>query len=96
MHEKPRCPVCWSDEITVYNSDDVICNACAFRILPNKPIEEVSAKDAALMADTNQAILLDVRQPNEHAIARIEQATFIPQQELPNRLDKLDKRKQII
>ena len=42
------------------------------------------------MADQEGAILLDVREPDEFAIARLEGSCLIPMQTIPAQLQKLD------
>lgn len=54
------------------------------------PAWEVSVEDVKRMLDEREDfILLDVRQPEEHAMARIESSTFIPLGELPAALPRL-------
>lgn len=44
----------------------------------------------ALRAAAEPFLLLDCREPDEHAIARIEGARLIPMQTIPERLDELE------
>lgn len=54
------------------------------------PTWEISVEDVKDMLRRNEEfMLLDVRQPEEHAIARIEGATFIPLGDLPAALPRL-------
>lgn len=57
------------------------------------PLEvEVSATAAALQRpDDDPILLLDCRTPEEHAIARIDGAVLIPMQELPGRLEEIER-----
>jgi len=50
----------------------------------------ISPKElSAQLASGNPPYLLDVRQPEEHAIARIEPSHLIPLQELVQRIDEI-------
>ncbi len=52
---------------------------------------EVEADELARwLAGERQVVLLDVRTPQEHAIARLEPARLVPLHELPGRLGELD------
>jgi len=52
---------------------------------------EIDVQDvAALRASGRLPLLLDCREPDEHAIARIEGAVLIPMQTIPERLPDLE------
>ena len=54
-------------------------------------ISQIHATDLKAKLDAGDPVyLLDVRQPNEHAYARIADSTLIPLHELPGRLDEVD------
>lgn len=54
------------------------------------PAWELSVDDVQRMrAQGEDFLLLDVRQPEEHALARIEGATFVPLGDLPTQLPRL-------
>ena len=54
-------------------------------------IEEITASDLKKRLDIGEDIqLIDVRQPEEHAFARIEGAKLIPLGELMNRMKEID------
>ncbi len=60
-------------------------------------IEEISAKDAKQAMDTNSGIqLIDVRQPDEFAFAKIEGSKLIPLGDIMKRMDELDPTKEAI
>ncbi|MES3034999.1 MAG: rhodanese-like domain-containing protein [Gemmatimonadota bacterium] len=48
------------------------------------------------LASRSDVVLVDVREPAEHAIARIDGATLIPLRTLPQELDALPREKEII
>jgi rhodanese-related sulfurtransferase len=52
---------------------------------------EINARTAAqLKADGEKVILIDVREPNEFAIAKIEGAELIPMRQIPGELQDLE------
>lgn len=55
----------------------------------NPPLE-VSVQEVKRMLDAGEDfLLLDVRQPREYQVARIEPAVLLPMNELPARVDEL-------
>lgn len=55
-----------------------------------QPPMEVSVQDVKRMMDAGEEfLLLDVRQPKEHATARIAGAQLVPLSELPQRVEEL-------
>lgn len=55
------------------------------------PVAEISTVDyARRRAASEPPLLLDCREPDEHAIARIEGARLIPMREIPERLSELE------
>lgn len=61
--------------------------ACAGKAVPAISVQELKAK----MDRKEKFVLLDVREPKEYAIAKIDGSTLIPLGELPGRLSELDK-----
>jgi len=51
---------------------------------------------AALLKAGREILLLDVREPWEHQVARIESSTLVPMNQLPGRLDSLDRSREIV
>ncbi len=49
-----------------------------------------------LQTNTGKPLLLDVREPWEHEICRIEGAELIPMQSIPAHLDKLDPQQETV
>jgi len=53
--------------------------------------DEISVDELAQWRrDGRRFVLLDVREPDELALAKIEGATWIPMRDIPKRLDELD------
>jgi Rhodanese-related sulfurtransferase len=60
-------------------------------------MQEITATELKRRLDAGEDIqLIDVRQPNEHAYAKIEGAKLIPLSELMNRLDEIDPSKETV
>lgn len=54
---------------------------------------EISARDVQQRIDAGEKLyLIDVREPNEFAITKIEGATLIPMRQIPGELQELEKR----
>jgi rhodanese-related sulfurtransferase len=57
----------------------------------------ITVRDLKIRQDQGDAIfLLDVREPHEYSIAKLEGSVLIPLGELANSLDKLDKNTEIV
>jgi adenylyltransferase/sulfurtransferase len=95
LRKDPSCPVCSENPAQRGLVDyDQLCG-----IAPEDPAEdalhdddfEISVTDAKRRLDSGEPIaLLDVRTPQEHAIARIEGAKLVPLDQLPARVGELD------
>lgn len=60
-------------------------------------IEEISATDLKRRMDAGEDIqLIDVRQPEEHAFAKIAGAKLIPLGEVLNRIDEIDPNRETV
>jgi len=60
-------------------------------------IEEISATDLKRRMDAGEDIqLIDVRQPEEWAFAKIEGAKLIPLSEILNRMDEIDETRETV
>ena len=60
-------------------------------------IPEISVEDLKTKIDRKEKfVLLDVREPDENALAKIEGSKLIPLKTLPQRLAEIDKNQEII
>jgi rhodanese-related sulfurtransferase len=59
-------------------------------------IEEITVEEAINMIKSGDAVLLDVRTPEEYYAEHVERAKWIPLDELPERLEELDREKAIL
>jgi len=61
-----------------------------------KMIEEISATDLKALLDSGDVQLIDVRQPDEFAFAKIEGAKLIPLGDIVKRMGELDPNREAI
>ncbi len=88
LRKDPACPVCGeSPTITELIDYEGFCGMPATEAEPLPSITAVEA--AAQLARAAKPLLLDVREPAEHAKARIEGARLIPLGELEARLEEI-------
>jgi adenylyltransferase/sulfurtransferase len=97
IRKDPGCPVC-GDSPTITELIDYF----EFCGLPGHDAavrfdDEISAKELkAIMDSGERVVLVDVREPHEREINRIEPATAIPLADLPARVHELDSADQIV
>ena len=98
LRKDPKCPIC-SENRTIHQLIDYEA-FCGLRHETDEddidPHIEVSATQLAQKLQDEPIFLLDVREPYEWEIGRIEQATLIPLGELPFRLHEIDGSKEIV
>lgn len=51
---------------------------------------EMAPQDASRLVKGDKAVLIDVREPEEYAVARIDEARLMPMQSVPAELQKLE------
>lgn len=92
VRRDPGCAICGdSPSITTLVDYEQFCGVKAASGASAAPADsETTVEELKARIDRREPIwILDVREPNEAAICRIEGATLIPLRELPNRLDEL-------
>ena len=95
LRRDPQCPVC-GDSPTITEPIDYD-DFCQVRSNVNGAIAAISVSDLKRKIDNGDAVVIvDVREPFEYEIARIENSKLIPLGELPERLDELDRAKEIV
>jgi molybdopterin/thiamine biosynthesis adenylyltransferase/rhodanese-related sulfurtransferase len=95
VRRDPECPVCGdSPTITEPIDYEAFCQARA--AAPAPAIPTVSVHQLKDKLRDNNILLLDVREPFEYDIARIERATLLPLGQLPDRIGELPREKEII
>jgi sulfur-carrier protein adenylyltransferase/sulfurtransferase len=95
VRRDPKCPVC-GESPTITELIDYE-NFCGVRAPANGSVPAISVFDLKRKIDNrNSLVILDVREPFEYEIARIEGSKLIPLAELPSRLGELDPEKEIV
>jgi adenylyltransferase/sulfurtransferase len=95
VRRDPTCPVC-GDAPTITEPIDYE-NFCGMRGADNGAIPAISVSELKRKIDQGEAVLIvDVREPFEYEIAHLENSKLIPLGELPDRLDELDRSKEIV
>ena len=93
LRRDPHCPVC-GDNPTIFSPIDYdqFCGARDEKMVPAISVNELKRK-----MDAREAFeLVDVREPFEYEIARIDGAQLIPLGEIANRADELQRGQQIV
>jgi adenylyltransferase/sulfurtransferase len=89
VQRDPKCPAC-GEQPTLTELIDYE-EFCGMRAQPGPGLRETSVADLkAALASGEDLLLLDVREPPEHARARIEGARLLPLGQLEARLGELD------
>jgi adenylyltransferase/sulfurtransferase len=89
LRKDPDCPLC-GERPTVKELIDYE-QFCGFAPEPEAPLEEeIGARELDDARHAGDLVLLDVREPHEHAIAHIEGARLVPLRSLPSRIGELD------
>src|SRR5213080_3487244 len=93
LRRDPECPVCGENRTIFAPIDyDQFCGAPADEIVPAISVHELKRK-----TETREAFeLIDVREPFEYEIARIDGAKLIPLGEIADRTDELQREQPIV
>jgi molybdopterin/thiamine biosynthesis adenylyltransferase/rhodanese-related sulfurtransferase len=95
LRRDPQCPVC-GDSPTITEPIDYE-DFCGMRAPANGAVPAISVFDLKRKIDNhNSLVILDVREPFEYEIARIEGSKLIPLGELPARLGELNREKEVV
>jgi molybdopterin/thiamine biosynthesis adenylyltransferase/rhodanese-related sulfurtransferase len=96
LRRDPDCPICGTHptirELTQYANVCEVPLAPAAGEMPAITVSELNDR----MQRGEAPLVIDVREPHEHAICRIPGATLIPMGELPQRLGELDRNAEVI
>jgi molybdopterin/thiamine biosynthesis adenylyltransferase/rhodanese-related sulfurtransferase len=95
LRRDPECPVCGENPTITEPIDyEQFCgtNAPETDELPEITVQELKRR----MQSNGTLTIVDVREPFEHDIARIEGSKLIPLGELPDRLDELSRDSEIV
>jgi len=96
LHRDPQCRLCGdTPEIqSVSNSETTASASCD---LTPKDMESITTTELRAILEGNfQGLLIDVREPAEHAVAHIEGSRLIPLKTLADQLDSLPRDREIL
>jgi adenylyltransferase/sulfurtransferase len=108
LRKDPQCPACGTREITQLIDYEEFCGIKRAEASSNghhasddddwsDGVREMSVTElAAKLRSGDEFDLIDVREPYEHAIARIPQARLIPTRTLPSVVGSLDPRREVV
>lgn len=96
LRRDPACRLCGdAPEITGVSNRETTASATC-ELSPDDMESITTTELRSLLSGNFQGLLIDVRQPEEHAMARIEGARLIPLDTLPGELDTLPKDREIL
>ena len=97
LRKDPECPVCGTNPtVTALIDYDQFCGVVPAQAAPPAPVltdamADVSVLEFKAMQDAGTApLLIDVREPHEYQICKIEGSVLIPLGDLPARVGELD------
>jgi molybdopterin/thiamine biosynthesis adenylyltransferase/rhodanese-related sulfurtransferase/molybdopterin converting factor small subunit len=98
LRRDPECPVCGDNPTVRALIDyDAFCGVVPARVDSAMQIPEISVEQLKAKIDSGEAVnILDVREPNEFQICRIEGSTLIPLGQLGARVSELDPNQELI
>jgi adenylyltransferase/sulfurtransferase len=98
LRRDPECPACGTHEITELIDYDAFCGVAAPGISrPADELPEVTPRELAARIARGEALtIIDVREPGEWAIARIDNARLIPLGTLHDAVESLDRAGDIV
>jgi adenylyltransferase/sulfurtransferase len=95
LRRDPHCPVCGaSPTITEPIDYEAFCQGGT--VEPKARVPAISVHELKEKLQKNEVLLVDVREPFEYDIARIDGATLLPLGELPERIAELPRDKQLV
>ncbi len=99
LRKDPKCPIC-GENPTIHALIDYE-QFCGIGTPEDRVVilaeNEITVKQLHAQMTTNGGVfILDVRQPHEYEICRIEGSTLIPLNELPTRVNELDRLQEIV
>ena len=99
LRKDPQCPLC-GERATIRELADYeqFCGTAAPSAMEQEEEErwEIGARELDQARRNGDMVLVDVREPQEHAIARIEGARLVPLGTLPARISELDSSQPIV
>ena len=98
LHKNPACPVCGEHpSVTELIDYDAFCGVTSHDVEAEQGIEiSVRELKAQIERDGRNLVVIDVREPHEWDISRLDFARLIPKGELPEQLNTLDTTKDYV
>jgi adenylyltransferase/sulfurtransferase len=97
LRRDPQCPACGTREIRELIDYDAFCGVGAHGGADGADIPEISPRELAeKLRRGDDFDLVDVREPHEHAYARIEGARLVPLAAVPRAAASLDPSREIV
>ncbi len=91
----PTCPACGTRELQQLIDYDAFCGVAD--VPDEAPMLEITPRElAARLARADDVVLIDVREPYEHAIARIHGARLVPLGAFADAIPSLDRQRDIV
>jgi adenylyltransferase/sulfurtransferase len=96
LNRDPQCRLC-GDHPEIHGVSNPETTASAACALTPEHMESITTTELRAILNGNfEGVLIDVREPDEHAVARIEGARLIPLKTLPGELDSLPRDREIL
>ena len=96
LNRDPQCRLC-GDSPEIHSVSNPETTASATCILTPETMESITTTELRAILNSNfQGVLIDVREPDEHATASIKGARLIPLKTLPSELDSLPRDREIL
>jgi adenylyltransferase/sulfurtransferase len=96
LNRDPQCRLC-GDQPEIHSVSNPETTASATCILTHEDMESITTTELRAILNGNfEGVLIDVREPEEHAVARIDGARLIPLKTLPDELASLPRDREIL
>jgi adenylyltransferase/sulfurtransferase len=96
LNRDPQCRLC-GDHPEIHGVSNPETTASATCALTSEHMESITTTELrAILIGNFEGLLIDVREPEEHAVARIEGARLIPLKTLPDELASLPRDREIL
>ncbi len=96
LNRDPECRLC-GDHPDIHQVSNAETKASTLCDITHNPMESITTAELRTLLHGNfQGLLIDVREPDEFASARIEGSRLIPLQTLPGEIDSLPKDREIL
>ena len=98
LRKNPECPVCGTHPtVTKLIDYEQFCGIRGEEHVPETHVPEITAKEVKQMMDEKKPfVLVDVREPHEYQICRIDGAKLIPLGDVPKRMHELNSADDIV